>query len=474
MKRELDSLLACDAPEERLIEVPTVLDAAARGLEPEMAGRRIGAYRIIRLIGRGGMGAVYLGGRDDEQYRKQVAIKLMKRGMDTDFMLDRFQQERQILADLEHPFIARLSMAEPPRTDSHTSLWSMSMAFRSRSIAMTTSSPFPSGLRPVPPGVRSGSARAPEPGRTSGYQARQHPDAKEGIPKLLDFGLAKVFDPNRAVGITLTQREQRMLTPDYASPEQVRGAFVGTASDIYSLGAVLYELLTGQRPHRFTSNSQSAMEDAVCVAEPLRPSVAVLENESLALGLRKQLRRQLSGDLDNIVLAALRKEPQRRYASAAEFAEDLRRHDKGLPVVAQEDRWTYRAGKFIGRNRLIIGTASLVAVSLIAGIVASTIQARRAEQRFQIVRGLARTMLYDLYGEMESLPGSISLRTKTIRTVVNYLDTLWLSGSDDPALDLEIAAAYPARSCPGGPSFLLESRPRHGSPGHLPESARDL
>jgi len=175
------------------------------------------------------------------------------------------------------------------------------------------------------------------------------------------------------------------------------------------------------------------------------------------------LRRRLSGDLDNIVLTALRKEPQRRYASAAEFAEDLRRHVEGLPVRAHEDRWTYRAGKFVRRNRVVIGTAALVAASLIGGIVASTMQARRAEQRFQIVRGLARTMLFDLYGEMESLPGSVSLRAATIRTVVNYLDTLSRSGSRDPELDLEIAVAYERVAS-------LEGNPFFSNLGHGPEA----
>ncbi len=174
------------------------------------------------------------------------------------------------------------------------------------------------------------------------------------------------------------------------------------------------------------------MERVICEIDPDKPSLAA----------DKQLDRQLTGDLDNIVLTAMRREPQRRYASAAEFSEDLRRHLEALPILARDDRWTYRAGKFIRRNRLMVGVALLLAFSLIGGIAATSIQARRAEQRFQIVRGLARTMLFDLYNEMERLPGSISLRASTIRTVVNYLDALAQSGSQDPDLDLELANAY--------------------------------
>ncbi|MGC4051861.1 MAG: hypothetical protein QM757_21160 [Paludibaculum sp.] len=233
-----------------------------------------------------------------------------------------------------------------------------------------------------------------------------------------------------------------MLTPRYASPEQIKGLNVSTASDTYSLGAVLYELLTGRNPHRFSSNSMADMETAICLTEPLKPSIAVEANDGLPSAARKRLRRQLSGDLDNILLTALRKEPQRRYASAAEFAEDLRRHTEGRPVLAHEDRWTYRASKFIRRNRLAVAAATLIVASLVGGIVSTTIQARRAEQRFQIVRGLARTTLFDLYDEMERLPGSVPLRAATIRNVAGYLDDLARNGSHEPDLDLEIATAY--------------------------------
>ena len=436
LRRELESLLACDAPDERLLAIPEVPDASAaedRDSGKDMVGRRIGPYRLIRLVGRGGMGAVYLGVRDDDQYQKQVAIKLLKRGMDTDFMLSRFRQERQILANLEHPFIARL--IDGGATEDGLPYFVME---------------YVEGV-PITQYCAEKNLSIPERLRLfrlvceAVQYAHQnlvvHRDikpsniltTKEGIPKLLDFGIAKVLDPAGPANATLTQGELRALTPDYASPEQVKGSQISTASDTYSLGAVLYELLTGHGPHRFPSGSLTDMERTICEVEPQKPSSAAAD---------KQLARRLSGDLDDIILTALRKEPQRRYASTAEFSEDLRRHLEALPVLAQGDRWTYRASKFIRRHRVGVGAALLVAASLVGGIVATTYQARRAERRFQIVRGLANTQLFELYSEMERLPGSMALRAATIRSVLRYLDDLAQDGSQDAGLDLEIAKAY--------------------------------
>src|SRR5262249_22436334 len=275
LKRELESLLACDAPDQRLVELPAVLSAdpsTNRDSGPDMTGRRIGPYRLIRLIGHGGMGAVYLGVRDDDQYQKQVAIKLLKRGMDTDFMLSRFRQERQILANLEHPFIAR--MMDGGATEDGLPYFVME---------------YVDGV-PITKYCGEKSLSIPERLRLfrlvceAVQYAHQnlvvHRDikpsniltTKEGIPKLLDFGIAKVLDPLTRDGGTVTQRELRMLTPDYASPEQVKGFQISTATDTYSLGAVLYELFAGQRPHRFPSESLADMERTICEMEPEKPS----------------------------------------------------------------------------------------------------------------------------------------------------------------------------------------------------------
>ncbi len=432
LRREVESLLACDAPDKKLVEIPAEF---AQGRERQgadnLAGRRIGSYRLVRLLGHGGMGAVYLGVRDDDQYQKQVAIKLLKRGMDTDFMLSRFRQERQILANLEHPFIARL--IDGGATEDGLPYFVMEYVdgvpitkfCDEHNLSITERLRL---FRLVCEAVQH-----------AHQNLVVHRDikpsniltTKEGIPKLLDFGIAKVLEPGLSAGATMTQREFRMMTPDYASPEQARGLPISTASDTYSLGAVLYELLSGERPHRFTAQSPVDIERTICEKELEKPSIAA-----------PQSRRQLTGDLDNIVLTAMRKEPQRRYASAAEFSEDLRRHMDGLPILAQEDNFGYRAGKFLRRNRLGVGAAVVVAASLIVGIVTTSFQARRAERRFQVARKLAKTVLDDVRGPMMQLPGSIALRASMIRDVVTYLDSLGDDASSDPAFELEMAAAY--------------------------------
>ena len=445
LRRELESLLECDAPNEPLVDIPTDFDgasAADAASERDIAGQRIGSYRLIRLIGHGGMGAVYLGVRDDEQYQKQVAIKVLKRGMDTDFMLSHFRQERQILANLEHPFIAR--MLDGGATGDGLPYFVMEYV---DGIPITKYC-AEKGLS-VPERLRLFRLVC-EAVQYAHQNLVVHRDikpsnilvAKEGTPKLLDFGISKVLDPRASTGMTITRRELRMLTPDYASPEQLKGLRISTASDTYSLGAVLFELLTGLRPHRIESASLADLEKAVCETETEKPSSVIARNDGIPQSARNHLRRHLAGDLDNIVLTAMRKEPERRYASAAELSDDLRRHMEGLPVLAQGDRWTYRASKFVRRNRLSVGAATLVAASLVGGIVTTTFQARRAERRFQLVRGLANTMLFDLHDQMERLPGSTALRAATIKSVVKYLDALAVDGSYDPNLDLEIALAY--------------------------------
>jgi tetratricopeptide (TPR) repeat protein/tRNA A-37 threonylcarbamoyl transferase component Bud32 len=443
LRREVDSLLAFDAPEQRLIEVPDLPDGAGvDDSDSEMSGRRIGQYRIERAIGQGGMGTVYLGVRDDDQYHKQVAIKLLKRGMDTHFMLSRFRQERQILADLEHPFIAR--MFDGGATEDGLPYFVMEYV---DGVPITTycaekNLTVPERLRLF--------RLVCEAVQHAHQNLVVHRDIKpsnilttrEGVPKLLDFGIAKVVNPELTSNETLTRRDLRMLTPEYASPEQVKGLPISTAHDIYSLGVVLYQLLSRQRPYKFPSGAFFDMEKIICDIEPEKPSLAAARNTAIPAGERKQLRRQISGDLDAIVLKAMRKDPQRRYASAAEFSEDLRRHMEGLPTVAQGSRWTYAAGKFIRRNRLIVVAAMLVLASLIGGIVTTTFQARRAERRFQMVRGLASSMLFELNDEIERLPGSTGVRASMIRTVVKYLDNLARDGATDPGLQLEIALAY--------------------------------
>ena len=433
LRREVESLLACDDPDRPL------LDAAPES--PDMTGRRIGAYQLTGLIGQGGMGAVYRGVRVDDQYHKQVAIKLLKRGMDTDFMLSRFRQERQILANLEHPFIARLLdggatedglpyfvmeyVDGVPITDyceqKHLTIRERLRLFRLVCEAVQHAHQHLVIHRDLKPGNILTS--------------------KEGVPKLLDFGIAKVINPERPAGATLTRGEFRMLTPDYASPEQVKALPISTASDVYSLGAVLYQLLAGQRPHRITTSSPAELERIICEVEPEKPSI-VAERLAQVPQAGKVARRQIEGDLDNIVAMAMRKEPERRYASVAALSEDLLRHLDGLPIQAQSDRWGYRAGKFVRRNRLAVSAAVIVAVSLIGGIVATTIQAQRAERRFAIARQLAQSVMREVSGTLAAVPGSTAARASMVETVASYLDRLSQEPGRAPEFDLEMADAY--------------------------------
>ena len=290
----------------------------------------------------------------------------------------------------------------------------------------------------------------------------------DGVPKLLDFGLAKLLDPAGPAVTAEPAAGLRFMTPDYASPEQVRGGPVTTASDVYSLGVLLYELLTGHRPYRITGPTPQAIERVICEVEPERPSAIIgrveevpspdgetsirLTPESVSAtreGRPERLRRRLRGDLDHIILMALRKEPERRYASVEQFSEDTRRYLEGRPVLARQDRLSYRAAKFIRRNKVGVIAAVLILGVLLAGIGTTLWQARRAEaqrakaaQRFNEVRKLANSFMFEFHDGVQKLPGSTPLREQMVKTALEYLDGLAKDAGDDPALQSELATAY--------------------------------
>jgi serine/threonine-protein kinase len=381
LRREVESLIRAEAGADALLGA-AVGDAAREwAASPAFVGRRVGAYDLVKELGRGGMGAVYLGVRADDEYRKEVAVKLIRIGVDDPEMRRRFLLERQILANLDHPNIARLLdggstddglpyvvmeyvVGEP--IDHYSDRLTLSIDARLRLF------------RQVCEAVQ--------------YAHRHlvvHRDLKpgnilvtsEGTPKLLDFGIAKLLDMP-ADGVA-TRTAVRLMTPEYASPEQVRGEPVTTASDVYSLGVLLYELLTGQRPYKKGRTAQD-VERAVLEEEPERPALAVLSGEQVpdARDQRQpaservsrnrgttpaRLARRLAGDLDNIVRMALRKEPGRRYASVEQLSEDVRRHLDGQPVLARRDSVGYRASKFVRRHPAgVFGSAA--AVVLIAAL----------------------------------------------------------------------------------------------------------
>ncbi|HKI04102.1 MAG TPA: protein kinase [Thermoanaerobaculia bacterium] len=446
LHREVESLLAHEVPGAGFLE-PLIRDAAelVAGDEAERAvGRRIGPYRVTGVIGHGGMGTVFLAVRDDDQYRKQVAIKLVRQGMATDFALRRFRQERQILAGLEHPHIARL--LEGGATAEGLPYFAMEYVrgepiteyCRSRKLSIASRLKL---FRQVCSAVQYAH-------QTLVIHRDLKPSnilvAEDGTPKLLDFGIAKLVSseldetdfPQTILPQTVTA--MRMLTPDYASPEQVRGEPMTTATDVYSLGVVLYELLTDRRPHRLEDLSMAAIEQVICTGEVEKPSTAARRDGATP----ERWRRQLSGDLDTIVGMAMRKESGRRYASVEQLSEDLRRYLEGLPVMARSDSFGYRTGKLVRRHKLAIGAAALVVLSLIGGIAATAYQARRAERRFEQVRKLAHTFLFDFHDKIRHLPGSTEAREMLVNTGLEYLDSLSAEAGGDLALQLELAEAY--------------------------------
>jgi non-specific serine/threonine protein kinase/serine/threonine-protein kinase len=268
-----------------------------------------------------------------------------------------------------------------------------------------------------------------------------------GEPKLLDFGIAKLLTAETET-FTQTAPALRAMTPEYASPEQVRGERITTASDVYSLGVLLYELLTGQKPYRLKTRTTEEIARAITDQEPERPSTAIARGDG---NPKSQIPnpKSLSGDLDNIVLMAMRKEPQRRYASAAALAEDIRRHQDGLTVTARPYTFSYRATKFIRRHRAGAVAAALILLALVGGMIATLWQAdvarterARAEKRFNDVRTLANSFLFEFSPKIENLPGSMPARQLLVTRALEYLDSLSQESAADLQLQSELAKAY--------------------------------
>jgi serine/threonine protein kinase len=432
VRREAESILAESA--ERLEACAENLTEAIRQ-NGSLVGERIGAYRILREIGRGGMGAVYLAERADGAFEKQVAIKILKRGTDTDEVLRRFRGERQILARLSHPNIANLldagetSDGLPYFVMEHVDGTPITKYANQQKLSINRRLEL---FRVVCSAV--------------GYAHQNlviHRDLKpsnvlvtdSGEVKLLDFGIAKLVQESEP-DVTLTIH--RMMTPEYASPEQVKGEPVTTVSDVYSLGVFLYELLTDTRPYKLKTKSQEEITAAIREQEPERPSTAVARSTSNVVDRRRQLR----GDLDNIVLKALKKEPQRRYASVDQFSADIRRYLEGLPVGARKDTPAYRASKFIRRHKIGVAAAVAVALALIAGSIATAWEAHLANQRFEQVRKLAHSVLFDYHDQIATLPGSTKVRAQLVKDSLGYLDALSQQAGPDKQLQRELASAY--------------------------------
>lgn len=348
----------------------------------DWTGRRIGPYRVTREVGRGGMGAVYEAARDDAEYEKRVAIKLIRSGMDSDAIVRRFRRERQILAALDHPNIARLldgavmsdgrpylvmEFVEGQPIDAYCDTNCLDVRRRIELFLLVCDAVDHAHRNMVV-------HRDLKPGNVL--------VTADGVPKLLDFGIAKLVTPDIDAGAsTMTAVGLRFFTPEYASPEQIRDEPVSARSDVYSLGVILYELLSGNQPFHLDGRSAAAIEK-ILTTDPGRPSTVVTDaaarqrSESDAT----RLRRRLAGELDNIVLMALRKESARRYTSVAQFAEDLRRWLDGRPVIATRDTPTYRLRKFVRRHRVGVAAGAIVVLSLLVGAGVAIWQARAARE----------------------------------------------------------------------------------------------
>jgi serine/threonine-protein kinase len=370
LRLEVESLLQADAPSDAASSVARAVTSAIAEsaiTAPVIGTQTVGPYRILREIGQGGMATVYLAVREGGDFEQRVAIKVV-RGLLGGDALRRFRAERQILASLEHPSIARL-LDGGTTTDGVPYL----------AMEYIDGVPIDQYCNDRRLAIRERLqlfCRVCDAVSHAHRNLVVHRDIKpsniliteDGTPRLLDFGIARLIADDGPSGMPLTMTGMRMLTPEYASPEQVRGEPITTAADVYSLGVLLFELLTAQRPLAFTTRQTGEIERVVCTVEPRRPSTAVKSSKES---------RQLAGDLDTIVLTALRKEAARRYASASHLAEDIRRHLDGRTVIARQPTWTYRSSRFIRRHRAGVAIAAVFAAVVIGFGVALFMQSRR-------------------------------------------------------------------------------------------------
>jgi eukaryotic-like serine/threonine-protein kinase len=402
------------------------------------AQTRIGPYEIDRLLGRGGMGAVYLAHRADGQFEQQVAIKLIDLPLASGFFRERFRQERQILAGLQHPLIARL--LDGGITSNGDLYLAMEYVDGTPIHRFCDEQHFTVSQRLA---VFKSVCDAVQFAHQNLVVHRDlKPDniliAHDGTPRLLDFGTAKLLSPSVDAGRSdFTRQGYQSFTPQYASPEQVLGNPVTTASDTYSLGVLLYLLLTGAFPYELKEFTTAEMVRVICHEPPRRPASAIGSNQ------------RLDPDLEAIVLKALRKEPRERYLTAEQLAADVQAHLDGRPVSARRGTLQYRARKFARRNRLALAAAGLLAITLSAGIAGvlwqarvANIERRKAEARSADLRQLSTSLLSELDEAIKQLPGSTGAQKLLVTRVLEHLDRMAKDAKGDRLGQLDLIDAY--------------------------------
>jgi non-specific serine/threonine protein kinase/serine/threonine-protein kinase len=468
LRGQVESMLQSDTEETTFLD-KSPIDPVSRLFEQREPPppTRLGPYEVIRELGHGGMGAVYLAARADDQYRKQVAIKVVLRDRENANVLERFRRERQILANLDHPNIALLldggatpdglpylvmEYVEGQPIDEYCDTHKLTVSQRLK-LFMTVCDAVQHAhqnlvihrdLKPSNILVK-----------------------KDGTVKLLDFGIAKLVSSHpQTQSLDKTATALRLLTPEFASPEQVKGDPVTTSTDVYQLGVVLYQLLTGHHP--FAYKSRAAILQMLLSDEPQRPSLAttrIVEDdlsdgtkiivrtpESISAtreGTPQKLRQRLDGDLDAILLMALAKDPAKRYSSVEQFSTDIQRHLDDLPVHARTQTLSYIASKTFRRYKTGVIAAGLVVITLVGGIAMSAREAHiarleraKAERRFSQVRHVANSFLFEVQDALAPLAGTTPARQLVVRKAMEYLDNLSKEASDDPSLEKELATAY--------------------------------
>jgi len=433
---EVRSLLKACAAEERLAACRRVPPEA--GQDAQTGRKRIGPYELDRLLGRGGMGAVYLAHRADGQFEQEVAIKLIDLPLATDLFRERFRQERQILAELQHPYIARLLDGGVTAEGELYLVMEYVDGVPIHHFCERQHLSLPQRIALF--------MRACEAVQFAHQHFVVHRDlkpdnilvAEDGTPRLLDFGTAKLLSPSlTGLDRRLTREGYLSFTPQYASPEQVLGNPITTASDTYSLGVLLYLLLTGTLPYELKELTTAEMLRVICQAPPRRPGKAADSHK------------RLDADLEAILLKALRKEPQERYLTAEQLASDLRAYLEGMPVAARRGTLRYRAGKFIRRRRFSVAAAALLAASLLAGVTGVSWQARvaneqrrKAEARSADLRQLSNSLLSELDEAIKQLPGSTGAQNLLVTRVLEHLDRMARDAQGDRRSQLDLVDAY--------------------------------